>query len=309
MSSKTIKYIGDGKDKIDELKALSANFIVVTTSNTVNIKTHEANYLFAEKHYYGKIFGMLAQLKKMLNDNADKIINCEYSGKAGDMKYFMFSESERNFKLDTGVCYNIERVIEADITMAYYKALFNLGFIDEDFYLKCKNLNKEDRLILVGSIATVRIVDYYKDGVRIRSLPDKNDLFRMAWFKICSYVDSALIEIKERFDKLSPDIFLFYWVDGIYFRDFEVMKNYNWQNIFKEISEKYPFDWKYTRIDKIECENHGKAFSINVVKPDGQEKLFNYPKRKVKYYYLDKSGKAKDIDEIHIPVMEKVYFK
>ncbi len=309
MSSKTFRYVGDGKDKISELKSLSENFIVVTTSKTVNVRTRDFNYLFSEKHYYGKIFGLLAQLKKMLTDNADVIFNCPFSGNARDVNYFMFSESKRNFKLDTDKNYEIPNVIEADISMAYYKAFYILGFINEDFYLKCKNLDKEDRLILIGSIATVRIVDYYEKGVRVKSLPDKNDLFRMAWFKGCSYVDAALITLKERFNELSPDIFLFYWVDGIYFRDFQVTKNYNWQTIFKEIQELFPFEWKYVRIKKIICENDGKVFKINIVKPSGETKVFNYPKKDVRYYYLDKNGKPVDIDISSLPLMSRVYFK
>ena len=131
----------------------------------------------------------------------------------------------------------------------------------------------------------------------------------MAWFKICSYVDSALITIMERFNQLSPDIFLFYWVDGVYFRKFEVTKNYNWQNVFSEVSELFPFEWKYTRINKLRVLNKGKeGLKVEITKGDGDRKTFFPPKRDIKFYYLDKDGKPIDIDDAKIVRNKRVKF-
>ena len=306
--SKTHRYIGKAKNTIDRLKLKGENFQVVTTSKTENVRTKNINYLFSEKHYYGKIFGLLSQLKKMLNDNYQHIHDSPYAGNSKNVEYYNFN-SKKNFNIDVGTIYDIPNVIEADISSAYYRTAFNLGFITEEFYLRCKSLDKTDRLVLIGSIATIKTIDYYEKGKRVKSEIVKNDLYRMAWFKICSYVDSALITLMERFNRLSPDIFLFYWVDGIYFRNFQVTKHYNWQTIFKEVTELFPFDWKYQRIKQLRVINEGeKGLKIEIKKQDGTKKTFFPPKRNVKLYYLDKDGKPVNIDSNNIPEMNRVKF-
>lgn len=303
---KTFRYIGNGSDKIHELIAQKGCFEVTTTSRTTKIKTANINYLFAHTHYYGRIFGLLSQLKKMLNDNEQKILDAPFSGKPENVKYFMFSESQQNFKVDAGTIYDIPNIVEADISMAYYRTAYNLGFITKEFYERCKTLDKKDRLVLIGSIATVKCNEVYNNGLKISSEINKNELHRMAWFKICSYVDSVLITIKERLDKINPDIFLFYWVDGVYFRDFK-MKGYSWQTLFKEISEIYPFDWKYKRVERMRVLNYGESLKIQLQK-QGENKTFFYPKRDMKLYYLDKDGKPVDIDGAEILQSDKIKF-
>lgn len=300
--NKTIRYIGKARNTIDRLQLKKETFSVTTTSKTEKIKTNNVNYLFAESHYFGKIFGLLSQLKKMLNDNEEKILNAPFSGTSTEIKYYHFN-SERNFNVDAGTVYDIPDVIEADISKAYYKTAFNLGFITEEFYLKCKNLDKQDRLVLIGSIATIKTIDYYVDGRKTTSEIIKNDLHRMAWFKICSYVDNALIMLLERFNKISPDIFLFYWVDGIYFRNFEIKKGYNWQTVFKEITAIFPFEWKYQYMKRLRVINQGKqGLKIELTKQDGEKKTFFPPKKNIKFYYLDKDGKPQNVEGYTRPV-------
>lgn len=309
MSEKTLRYVGKPNSRIRYLMSKKQDFLVVTTSKTTNIKTLTTNYLYADKHYFGKIFGLLAQLKKQLDANYEKIHNAPFSGKSSDVSYHKF-ESERNFRADAGTIYNIPDVIEADISMAYYRTLFNLGWITEDFYEKCKRLKKIDRLILVGSIATVKTIDTYIGGRKIRTdIEGRESIYRMAWFKVCSYVDSALITLMNRFNEISPDIFLFYWVDGIYFRNFEITKNYNWQTVFNEVSELFPFEWKYQRLKTLKVLNKDKkGLKIELVKANGEKKSFFPPKKEVRFYKLDKDGKPADIDSPSLAEMKRLYY-
>lgn len=294
--AKTIRYFGSARETIRRLKLSRESFTVVKTSKTTNVKTLNVNYLFAEKHYFGQIFGLLAELKRQLEMNADAIQNAPFSGEHKSVKYFQFSNSLRNFKSDSGTIYDIPNVIEADITKAYYRSLLNLGFIDNDFYLRCIKLDKIDRLILVGSIATVKTVEHYQDGILIGSSVDKNDLYRMAWFKICSYVDSALLTLKERFDTISKDIFLFYWVDGIYFREFSVpSSNYDYKTVFKELQNLFAFDWEIQKLKRLELLNTGSHLKIRIKKQNNEVKTFFPNKSEVKLYYLDKNGKPVDV--------------
>ena len=294
LGAKTIRFFGNGSEAVKRLRMNLESFEVVKTSKTTNIKTKFINYLYAEKHYYGNIFALLAELKKQLDANEEIINGAKFSGAATDLKYFEFHKSFKTFNLDAGSYYEIPDVIEADITSAYYRTAFNLGFINEDFYKKCLLLEKIDRLILIGSIATIKTIETYEKGFLVNTSMEKNELHRLAWFKICSYVDSALLTLKSRFDLISKDIFLFYWVDGIYFRDFEITNNYNWVNILNELSALFPFEWKVQRMKEVLLVNTGTHLKIQIEKLDGKKKEFFPTRNEIKIYALDKNGKPLD---------------
>lgn len=296
MGIKTNRYYGSATETIKRLKLSRMTFTVVRTSKTTNVKTEKVNYLFAEKHYFGQIFGLLAELKRQLDNNAQLITDCPFSGEHKTIKYFQFSRSLKNYYADSGIVYDIPNVIEADITKAYYSALLILGFINAEFYARCIKLSKIDRLILVGSIATVKTIEHYQDGMLLGCSIDKNDLYRMAWFKICSYVDSALLSLKERFDQISPDIFLFYWVDGIYFREFEVPNTgYGYKKVFEELKMLFGFDWEIQKLKRLQLLNTGTHLKIRLTKQNGTKKTFFPNRSEIKLYYLDKDGKPVDV--------------
>lgn len=293
---KTIRYYGDANETIKRLKLSRETFTVRKTSKTTNIKLDYVNHFFAEKHYFGNIFPLLKELKRQLELNTDLIHSAPFSGEHKDVKYFEFSRSIKNINLDAGTVYDIPNVIEADITKAYYRGMYLLGWIDSSFYYKCITLDKADRLILVGSIATVVTIEEYENGRLIHSEIEYNELFRLAWFKLCSYVDSALLSLKMQFDSISKDIFLFYWVDGIYFRDFCTPVNgYTWKNTFEELKKVFGFDWEIQKLKSFQLENRGEGMKIKLTKRNGEEKTFFPSKKEIKLYYLDKNGKAVDV--------------
>jgi hypothetical protein len=304
---KTHRQSGSPDEKIQDLIFMGKTFDVVRTSKTTNIKTEKINYLYADEHYYGRIFGLLSQLKKMLTEREKEIIKAPFSEYQKDVKYFEFAESVCNLKIDSGTVYKINNVIEADITKAYYKAAFNLGFITQEFYEKCLTLDKIDRLVLIGSIATVKTIDIYEKGLFKKTIIEKNDLHRKAWFKICSYIDTCLQLIKSAFDKISKDIFLFYWVDGIYFRDFKTPEGYSWEDLFNELSEFYFFDWKFQRLKGIEIENHENHLRLTVIKAN-EKKIFYPSKKEIKYYFLMNSGEIEDSETVNFNKPKKYTF-
>lgn len=295
-TEKTIRCYGDPKPTIQRLKLSRESFTVVKTSKTTNIKESYVNHFFADKHYFGNIFPLLKELKKQLDKNTKAVHDAPFSGEHKDVKYFEFSHSIKNLKFDAGTVYDIPNVIEADITKAYYRGMYLLGWIDAEFYYKCINLEKADRLILVGSIATVKTIEVYVRGTLVSTEVDFNEFYRLAWFKLCSYIDSALLSLKTQFDAISKDIFLFYWVDGIYFRDFSVPSTgYNWKTTFKELQREFGFDWEIQKMSKVILENRGNGLKIKLTKPNGDVKTFFPNKREIKLYYLDKSGRPVDV--------------
>lgn len=296
---KTIRYYGDANPTIRRLKLSRETFTVRKTSKTTNVKLDYVNHFFADKHYFGNVFPLLKELRRQLNKNEKLIRYAPFSGDQKDVKYYEFSRSIRNYNADAGTVYEIPDVLEADITKAYYRGMYLLGWIDADFYYKCITLDKTDRLILVGSIATVTTIEDYENGILIHSEIDFNELHRLAWFKLCSYVDSALLTLKAQFDAISKDIFLFYWVDGIYFRNFEALAQdgtfYTYKEIFNELKKVYGFEWEIQKMKKVTLENRGEGMKIILKKRNGDEKTFFPNKKEIKLYYLDKDGKAVDV--------------
>lgn len=296
---KTIRYYGSAEPTIRRLKLSRETFTVRKTSKTTNLKLDYVNHFFADKHYFGNIFPVLEELRRQLDKNEKAILDAPFSGEHKDVKYYEFSRSVKNFEIDAGTVYEIPDVIEADITKAYYRGMYLLGWIDADFYYRCINLDKADRLILVGSIATVVTIEMYELGRLIHSQIDFNELHRTAWFKLCSYVDSALLSLKKQFDTISKDVFLFYWVDGIYFRDFAALAKdgtfYTYKEIFNELKMLFGFDWEIQKMKKVELTNTGTNLQIKLIKRNGDEKVFFPNRKEIKLYYLDKDGKAVDV--------------
>jgi hypothetical protein len=284
--------LSQSKQQIDRLKKLKASFVVERTKSTCKITycTSEFKrvlwYLENSKSKYFLI--MLQRLKKEIQNRKFYVLNCEYSGSFDKVKYFEFKKDIENFTLDAGSYYELDNVFEADISHAYYRACYVLGFISKELYTDIiKKLSKHDRLRLLGCIASIKTTDIYENG--ILKNPDapamQDELLRMAWFKICNYIDTALIDLKF----LLGDDFLFYWVDGIYFKVQNKTDVFTytaqWYKI-RQISLRYNLDFKTIPIKKFTLSNKKDYLEILIEKPDGSLKQFFPPKKQVKGYYF-----------------------
>jgi len=186
-----------------------------------------------------------------------------------------------------GEVVTLENVWEADITAAYYRAALNLGFISKELFDTCLKLRKCDRLRLMGSIATRKYNERYDNGELESSEIKKDELLRSAWFKICSYVDMAMKTLKE----ILGELFLFYWVDGIYFYAGKSGKGKRkpddllfWEKV---LGERFHFDWKLIKLSKFEIENKVTYCEIRLWKEGADEPKRFYPKREaIKGYYF-----------------------
>ncbi len=192
------KYITDKK-----------TFDVERTKQTIKIITTNGYnepvlywYLESTKSTYFLI--LLNELRKEIQQREQKVIDCIFSNKITDVKYFDFAKNVNEMNDDTGSMYTLTDVYEADVSHAYYRAAYVLGFISKKLYLKIvKSLSKHDRLRLLGCIASVKWVTHFELGEQVDEPELKeNKICRSAWFKICHYVDSALIELKDKLDTL-----------------------------------------------------------------------------------------------------------
>ena len=287
-----IYNLPQSKDEIKRLKKEGAKFEVWETTNSCKIKIFKASkvvtywYIESTKSEYFLI--LLNKIKKEMRERSDVIKSAPYSKNPKDTKYFFFAKAFKDVESDAGSIYEFTNVYEADVSHAYYRAAYVLGFISKALYLEIINgCSKHDRLRLLGCIATVKLWQSYDKGEFIDGDTLRDDLLRDAWFKICNYIDSALLEFR---DKLGKN-FLFYWVDGIYFKHDTKLPDVGGElNFFKHIRSvkyKYDLDFKVIPIKKFVLINRNDTLEIQVTKPDGVVKPFFPPKTKVKSYSFE----------------------
>jgi hypothetical protein len=188
-------------------------FLVVNTRNkkTIFHNTNEYIYYLGKEKLKNQQLGLRMQLKKVarkcIKDNF--IVVPKTTSK--EINYYQISGKILNLK--SGECIPVLNCY--DINKAYYQAAFNLKYISEEFYQKCIELPKEERLTLIGSLGSQKQWHYFKEGHEEKNWITHDNELRLAWFHICKEVDKTMYNLIQ---KLGSD-FLFYWVDSMYFTD------------------------------------------------------------------------------------------
>ena len=151
-------------------------------------------------------------LKREFYKNWDNVLNSKINSDPRKIDYFYFDGKIRDYTpFEPGVIHNYINVYDLDLSAAYYYTALFLGFISEKTCNDIvKNLVKADRLTLMGALASVKHVRHYSCGEQTHKETIKDEFLRMAWFKICSYVDGTMKLIQRELNKE----FLFYWVDA-----------------------------------------------------------------------------------------------
>lgn len=241
--SKIFHCAGNHMNRMSRFKHLSNTFDVIRTGRTVKIK-HEKNTYIYPYSGCGLSYPEMNRQKKLKNHIKERfeqgLFILEHTMTRKNARYFRISEEFQNMKPGTV----IEECTCFDINKAYYTAAYNMKFISEGFYNMCINLKKDQRLRLIGSIATKKRIYHYVDGKMVGE-PEilEDEVLRNVWFHIVSHISWCM----EEFYRQAKDKFLFYWVDGIYLRG----KPEEFTEILKSIKEKYSFDFKNEELVKI----------------------------------------------------------
>lgn len=286
-----IYNVDQAKEEIQNLINDKCNFEYEETANTCKIWVDTSRgricYWYLEKTKSKYFLIMLKKLKTEIELNACLVEACTYSPNIEDVNYFKFLPRVNDLVADSGSIYALKNVYEADISHAYYRAAYVMGFISKSLYMEIiKTMTKEDRLRLLGCIATVKIKRCFEMGEEITEpVITKSEICRKAWFKICHYIDTALLELK---GALGKD-FLFYWVDGIYFK-YETSKDdfknsEHWHSI-RRVFYKFNVEFKCIAIPLFTLTNMGEHLEVNIHKPNGKVKRFFPEKRQIKTYSI-----------------------
>ncbi len=258
-----IKTTGNATELINQLKEVKKDFEVRRTTKSCLINFDKFSYMFSDSHFSNIHLNLFQQIKKEVHQNIKNknIIVPEIK----TSKYF----DTANFKpIELGEFLNFKNVLEFDVNKAYYQALKKFGYISEDFFNKCVNLPKKIRLALVGTLATQKTIFSYQKGELIDYEILKDDILRKVFFQLVEYIDNVL----DLFSKLAGNNFLFYWVDGIYLKNYDralkhknlISKEYNLNFSTEYLKELIVYNKSEYQTQIIVKKNNNKIKEFNL---------------------------------------------
>lgn len=264
-----IRSQGTATEFIEQLKKLKKDFTVKMTSNSTEVVYNGMKFLYSLTEFQKKHLGLFMKMKSRVT----KAIK-EKGIIVPEVRHAKYFDCAQFRPLGKGEHLTYNNVLELDINKAYYRVLYNLGYIEEDFYLECINLPKKIRLALVGSLATQKSIFNYEKGILIEpedgNYVTKNEVLRKVFFQLVSEVDEALTV----FQKLAGENFIFYWVDGIYLKEYETL------NFDKKILEnKYNIEFSIEKINRVVVYNRDERQTIIASQKlkGNRIKTFNFP--------------------------------
>jgi len=269
------------------LKDCNIDYVIKTTTNSATIEYADINdkykIMFTDGQYMSiKEMILQKKLKKEVTERTEnKQIN--YNGERIDFYRF---DSSLKYMVDTAGDYiEFTNILEMDITKAYYKMALNLGYISEKTYKVCLVLPKYIRLRLIGSIATSKIIETYKNKELVKIEVKEDEQLRQIWFHICYNVGKIMLECAESIE----DYFIFYWVDGIYFQ-----RNMNFGQtndpsiqIIKNIFQKNKLEYSVNQLERITLQNYNDELILKCWKNGEVKSNFSVPHKKVRKYVFD----------------------
>lgn len=242
---------------VDRLIDKSENFKVIQTGYTSQIQTQNINYFCYEPTASGRKKEILNYRSKILKQIKEQ--NIYFDVPKGKIKYFELSKSLQEQKNKT--VYNL------DISSAYPKCLFNLGFINQALFNDLMQTDKITRLKAIGSIATRKLVTTFENGIPVNTEIMEDKYCRDIFFLLCYEIGELIYKISQEMKS-----FLFFWFDGIYFTNKKEMAR------AEQILTEANYNFKSEILKKFTVKNDDikKTILITYQKKEGK-KTFNLP--------------------------------
>lgn len=192
------KYAQIGENIISHLRAWEQSFTVIRTTRSTKIKYLHTSYYYSEIKLSTKALSCINRLRKEVRERMSDI---EMRTRQ-DVRFYSLK------LINAG-----ERLYEYDLTAAYVHALHELKLCSEDLYIKLLDLEKRERLAVVGSLATKKIIEENVCGKIVSTQVETQDT-EPAWWTICHHVDQIMIRYMEEHSEVAAG----YWVDAFFSR-------------------------------------------------------------------------------------------
>lgn len=193
------------KAYIDLLKSLNCPYIITRSNYTLKIESSFCNVYFYQTPQSKRAFSAANMIKSDIKKSG--VLMPEINKR--DLKYFKFTQHELLMQTVGEEVHNI------DIKSAYANVLNNAGLLSERTFKFISSIPKSDRLAAVGMMASRKDVFSYDsfDGEPVHTkiiAPTEN------WFYMC------VLEVQNIMQDIAAMIgsdFVFYWVDGIFYKN------------------------------------------------------------------------------------------
>lgn len=246
-------------DYIETLKQNDFEFKIVQSSSKITVICNEfKRTYFPNDLKQKKGLHFIKKLKDYVTQN--------FSGYYFDkpIQYI-----KQNKKMTFNKWYRNE-VYEIDLKAAYWNFALKNGFISQEIYNEGLTVDKNIRLMALGSLAkTITTFDYKGFDLINEPLHDNSEQTRGIFLKVAYDTGNAMNELMKCLN--SEDVF-FYWVDAIFFKG---KKN---KEKIEQMILKMGLDYKIVPIKKI----MRKENKILVVDKSG-ERPFNFVKKTKRY--------------------------
>lgn len=170
---------------------------------------------------------------------------------------------------------SIDQIYELDLNASYWNIAHKNNFISNETYkyaLENKKISKKARLISLGALAKKTHTTYF-DGKQFTKYEERENINKDYFF----YITRKNYEIMSVLKLIANKDYLFYWVDAIFFKGNEALKNIsnylNSQNI----------GYKVYKIDSI-IKDEDKI-SVNSAEHKNNIRHFNFKKDKKRILY------------------------
>lgn len=222
------------KSQMEMLNAMGYDYVIQHGTYTTKIDSPLGMMTLSTIEFSNKVFIASNMVKRdcLATDLGKEILTKTHSK-------VNYSNHNKLEQYHSHVCYNI------DIKGAYASCLFNNGLIKFETFQYLQSLKKHERLPSVGMIAKSHIKYFYQQGECVDVKPYRSPNSEIFFFLI-QKIDEIMREIKW----ILGDYFIFYWVDGIFFKletplyliD-EVMEYLESQNYNYTFEEVYQFNY------------------------------------------------------------------
>jgi len=235
----------------ESLNRIGLNYKIRHGTYSTSIIHDNGTKKFATNDYSRRLFAASKMVKK-------DVLQSDFWNDIKDSKFEKNNyDFNKDIKFFTGHdTYNI------DISKAYATCLITHGLITSKTFDYIYTLPKEERLICVGMLARSYSEFYYKNG-ELDDVTFFREETANAFFFLIQEIDSVMKDCKFYLG----DNFLFYWVDGIFF------KGCTPKSTIKKIENVlncYGYPYKYEKIDffdyKYDADNDN--IIVNCVKND-----------------------------------------
>lgn len=188
---------GSAKSYLDSMVESGTPHRVTYTNNSTKIEVGEKSLVFSDIDLTPPELGFIGRVKKEVQNNAEILQIKETSP--------IF------YRLMPGKFRTVERLIEIDISAAFWQTAYKNGLLSHNTFSQGEKVRKEVRLIAFGAAATVRHTFIFDGQNYTEYEKQENQYGRNAYFFVASKISAVL----DRICNEIPTAAVLYWVDAI----------------------------------------------------------------------------------------------